>query len=126
MSETPERVELFRHEEQFGIGKHVATIGRVHAEKRIETDYVAEDVPRNVERADVERVPAKDGDSGRIERLPDGSVSIPLLEEELVVTKRTVVRERIVIRKEVVTERERVEAELRREEVEFERDDRPP
>ena len=49
--------------------------------------------------------------------LPDGSVSIPVLEEEIVVTKRTVVRERIVVRKEVATEVQRVEAELRREHV---------
>lgn len=65
----------------------------------------------------VERVPAGEGDSGEIETLPDGSVSIPVLEEQLVVTKRTVVRERIVVRKEVATETERVEAELRREHV---------
>ncbi len=55
--------------------------------------------------------------------LPDGSVSIPILEEELVVTKRTVVRERILIRKRTVTEHQRVEAELRRERVELDSED---
>jgi stress response protein YsnF len=71
--------------------------------------------------------PAVDGsvvtdgfDSGEIETLPDGSISIPVLEEELVVTKRVIVRERIIVRRNVVTERRRIDAELRRERVEFE------
>jgi hypothetical protein len=68
--------------------------------------------------------PAGEGDSGEIETLPDGSVSIPVLEEELVVTKRVVVRERIVVHKDVATRVERVEDELRRERVELE-DDEP-
>jgi uncharacterized protein (TIGR02271 family) len=72
-----------------------------------------------------ERVPVAPDDSGKIETLPDGSISIPLFEEELVVTRRTVLRERVIIRKEEVTEWERVEAELRRETVRFETDDVP-
>ena len=120
MSESRERVELTRHEQELAVGTEVATLGRVRVQKRVEAEQVAEDVPRTVEHAEVERVPAAEGDSGEIETLPDGSVSIPVLEEELVVTKRTVVRERIVIRKELVTEHERVEAEVRRERVELE------
>jgi uncharacterized protein (TIGR02271 family) len=64
-----------------------------------------------------------DDDSGEIEVLPDGSVSIPLFEEELVVTRRQVLRERVVIRKELVTDWETVDVELRREHVAFETDD---
>jgi uncharacterized protein (TIGR02271 family) len=45
-------------------------------------------------------------------------VSIPVFEEELVITKRRVLRERIIVRKRVVTEQETVEADLRRERVE--------
>jgi uncharacterized protein (TIGR02271 family) len=79
-------------------------------------------VARDVEEADVERMPAAEGDSGEVETLPDGSVSIPVLEEELEVRKRVVVRERIVIRKRTVTEEKHVRAELRRERVEVEGD----
>lgn len=122
MSESPERVELIRHEEELDVGTDVVTVGHVRATKRVESAEVAEDVPRRVEHAEVERVPAGEADSGQIETLPDGSVSIPVLEEELVVTKRTVVRERIVIHKELVTEHERVQAELLREEVELEQE----
>jgi uncharacterized protein (TIGR02271 family) len=70
----------------------------------------------------VERRPAGEEDSGEIETLPDGSVSIPVLEEELVVTKRVVVRERIIVHKDVATRIEHVETELRQERVELEQD----
>ena len=50
-------------------------------------------------------------------------MSIPLFEEELVVRRETVLRERVIIRKENVTEHQHVQAELRRERVEVERDD---
>jgi uncharacterized protein (TIGR02271 family) len=62
-------------------------------------------------------------DSGRIEILPDGSVSIPLLEEQLVVERRMIVRERVVIRKRTVVETARVETELRRERLASELED---
>jgi uncharacterized protein (TIGR02271 family) len=106
-----------RHEEELEVGRQLAPLGNVHVEKRVEAERVAQEVPRERERASVERLDAAEGDSGEIETLPDGSVSIPVLEEEIVVTKRVVVRERIVVRKEVTTETEHVEAELRREHV---------
>jgi uncharacterized protein (TIGR02271 family) len=114
--------ELIRHEEELRVGTTIEPVGEIHAHKRIEVEKVGRDFPRTVEQARFERVEAGEGDNGQIETLPDGSVSIPLLEEELVVTKRVVVRERIVIRKESVVEHERVEAELRRERIEIEDD----
>ena len=69
-----------------------------------------------------ERRPADEYDSGEVETLPDGSVSIPVFEERLVVHKRKVVRERIVVRKKVVTEETQVGEELRRQELEIEAD----
>jgi uncharacterized protein (TIGR02271 family) len=87
----------------------------------IERRNVRQDVERAIDEAEVERVPASEDDSGEIERLPDGSVSIPLFEEELVVTKRLVVRERIVVRKREVVQKERVEATLGSEQVEIEK-----
>jgi uncharacterized protein (TIGR02271 family) len=109
--------ETTRREEELEVGKRLAPLGNVHVEKRVEAERVEQEVPRRVEQPAIERLAAAEGDSGEIETLPDGSVSIPVLEEELVVTKRTVVRERIVVRREVTTAVERVEAELRREHV---------
>ena len=108
---------LVRSEEELRVGKVVQETGRVRARKVVDT--VAEErlVPRGTEYADVERVAPAKGDSGQIETLPDGSVSIPVFEEQLVIEKRLVVRERIIIRKHTVTEDHVVEADLRRERV---------
>lgn len=123
MSTRPRRpAETTRLEEELEVGKRLAPVGNVHVEKRVESNRLVEDVPREVERASIDRVSPGVGDSGEIETLPDGSVSIPVLEEELVVTKRVVVRERIIVRKESATVTERVEAELKRERVDVDID----
>ncbi len=114
------RDSLVRYEEELDVGTQAVEAGTVRARKTVETDDVDEVVGREIEHADVERVAAAEGDSGEVKTLPDGSVSIPVLEEELVITKRLVVRERILIRKRTVTEEQRVRAELRRERVEIE------
>ena len=118
--EREHEVELVRHEEELVVGKTEEVYGSVRARKVVETERVESVVPVSVERAAIERVPAAEGDSGEIERLADGAVSIPILEEELVVTTRTVVRERVVIRKETVEEERVVEADLRRERIDLE------
>ena len=120
--ENPEARSLMRHEEELALETRRKDVGAVRARKRVETERVDKLVPRDIEHADVERTPPYEEDSGEIETLPDGSVSVPLLEEELVVTKRIVVRERILIRKRTVTEEERIEAELRKERVEVDAD----
>jgi uncharacterized protein (TIGR02271 family) len=112
--------DVVRHEQELEVDVVEEPIGRVRARKRIDSRDVSEDVEREVEDADVSREPAGEADSGEIETLPDGSVSIPLFEEELVVTKRLVVRERLVIRKRRRVETERVEATLRSERIEVE------
>ena len=112
--------EIVRHEEELVVGKTTETYGSVVARKTVETERVRDVVPVSVEVADIERVPAADDDSGEIETLPDGSISIPMIEEELVVTTRKVVRERVVVRKQVVEEARVVEADLRRERIDLE------
>jgi uncharacterized protein (TIGR02271 family) len=123
MSDSPERNELIVHEEVLELGTAVRESGLITARKRVESQEVTETVPRAIEQGQVHREPAGEGDSGEIETLPDGSISIPVLEEELVVTKRVVVRERIVISKQIEIEETPVRAELRRERVEIEETD---
>lgn len=94
--------------------------GTVRVQKYLDTETVEQVVPRRIERADVgEHVPAGDGDSGEIEVLEDGSVSIPIFEEELVVTKRLVVRERLIVRKVTEIDEHRLHTDLRKERVEI-------
>jgi stress response protein YsnF len=117
---------LTRHEQELHVGTSSETVGSVVVHKTVESEPVSDLVDRDVEEADAIRVPPDDQDSGEIVTLPDGSVSVPVFEEELVVTKRLVVRERIVIQKRRVTEVERVEGDLLRERIEVEGDTEPP
>jgi len=123
MSKRESDASVVRRDEELRVDTAPVEVGTVRARKKIETEVHGEDVSRGVEHAEVERTGPLEGDSGEIETLPDGSVSIPLFEEEIVVTKRLVVRERVVIRKHTITEHQRVEAELRKERVEVEIDE---
>jgi stress response protein YsnF len=90
----------------------------------VQAGRVSDVIGREAESAEAVRTAPLEHDSGEIVTLPDGSVSVPVFEEELVITKRLVVRERIVIQKERVTENARVEAELRHKHVDVEADPR--
>ena len=118
----PDDENLVLHDEEARVGKRWQGVGYAGVRREVETETVRERYPRGIEQLAHERVPAPQGDSGKIETLPDGSISIPIYEERLVVTRQTVLRERVIIRKELVTEWETVEAELRRERVTFDGD----
>jgi len=53
----------------------------------------------------------------------EGALHVPIVEEEIVVQTRTVIREVLVIRKQVVEETTQARADLRKERVEVERTD---
>ncbi len=110
---------LLLSEEQLRVGTEVEESGRVRAVKHVDTESVSERVQRGVEQAEVERADAREGDSGEVETLPDGSLSIPVFEERIFVEKRRVVRERVIVRKHTVYEEQEVTAQVRRERLEF-------
>ena len=97
--------------------------GRLRTSKRVETRQVEHTVDRQVEQASMDREAPLEGDSGEIETLEDGSISIPVFEEQLVIEKRLVVRERVIIRKHTITQQQHVQADLRREHLDVEADD---
>jgi uncharacterized protein (TIGR02271 family) len=116
--------EVVLHEEQIaGVDRRWHGVGYVRARKRVETVRARQDVDRQREQVELERLPAQKDDSGKVETLPDGSISIPVFEEELVVTKRTVLRERVVVRKHVITEHKQVRERLQKERVTFDADE---
>ena len=94
-------------------------LGFLRAQKHTETTTVREVVPLGSEDLDGERVPVEDGDAGRIETLADGTISIPIYAEELVLTKRVVLKERLLLRKVVRVEEQVVEDVLRFERLEL-------
>jgi stress response protein YsnF len=114
--------EVVRHEEEVEVGRIEREVGRVRLRKVVEERPFEDIVPRGIEHADVERVAADEHDDGDVRQLPDGSVSIPVFEEQLVVEKRLVVRERVLVRKRVESTPEHIGADLRREVVEVEVD----
>jgi uncharacterized protein (TIGR02271 family) len=113
---------VIRREEELIVDTSAREAGRVGVRKVVEHEPVTEVVDVGTEYADTERHPAGEADSGEIEVLPDGSISIPVFQEELVIEKRLVVRERVIVRKHTVTEERLVEADLRRERVEIDAD----
>jgi uncharacterized protein (TIGR02271 family) len=123
--ESQEDPTLVLHEERARVDKRWEGVGYAGVRRQVDAERVREQHPRGREQITQERVPVDESDSGKIETLADGSISIPLFDEELVVTHKTVLRERVIIRKEVITDWETVEAELRRERVTFDTDDVP-
>lgn len=109
-------------EERARVGTVTEESGRVRARKSVEHERVEQVVARGVEHADLERLSVAAEDSGEVETLPDGSVSIPVFEEQLVVTKRLVVRERVILRKHTVYEDHVVQTELRKERLDIDAD----
>lgn len=115
---------LTRHEEELKIGTQSVEAGTIRAEKRATTEQVSVPTTRQIEHFDnVDRVAPDEQDSGQIETLEDGSISIPILEEHLVISKRLVVRERVILRKHTTTEHQIVEADLQVEHVTIEGED---
>lgn len=113
-------VDLILSEERLTTGTETVETGSVRARKEVDVEHVEQTVPRGVEHADMERAAVAEGDSGLVETLQDGSLSIPVFEEQIVVEKRMVVRERVIIRKHTVYEEHLVQADLRRERLEVE------
>ncbi|WP_322921019.1 YsnF/AvaK domain-containing protein [Nocardioides renjunii] len=120
----PGSAETVLHEERAVTGTETVDAGSVRVRKHVETHPVEYSVPRDVEHVDTsERISVAEGDSGEVEVLEDGSVSIPVFEEVLVVTKRLVVRERVIVRKHTVVDEYQLQTELRREHISVDADD---
>lgn len=122
MSSHDDVTEVIRREEDLSVATETRDAGRVGVRKVVDHERAKTVVPVGTEHADLERRPPTETDSGEVEVLPDGSLSIPVFQEELVIEKRLVVRERVIVRKHTVTEDRLVEADLRRERVEVDAD----
>jgi uncharacterized protein (TIGR02271 family) len=114
--------QVVRQEDELVVGTEAHEAGRVGLRKVVDYEPASTVVDVGTEHAELERHRAVQGDSGEVEVLPDGSISIPVFQEELVIEKRLVVRERVIVRKNTVTEERLIEADLRRERVEVEAD----
>ncbi|HEX8209666.1 MAG TPA: PRC and DUF2382 domain-containing protein [Longimicrobium sp.] len=110
-----ERVVL--SEEELVVGKREVPVGEVVVQKHIEEQVIRQTIPVTREKVEVERRPLPPG-AGLEPRTEGDIMYIPLVEEELVVTKRLVAREELVIRKTRVIEEQVIEETVRRERAE--------
>jgi len=114
--EAEERMTLAK--EELDLRKERMAAGAVDVHKTVETEHVSESVPLMREEVSVERRPITDPTVGTEARFEGDEIRIPVVEEEVVVEKRPVVREELVVRKSQVQENQVVEADLRREHAE--------
>jgi uncharacterized protein (TIGR02271 family) len=117
-----DELRVQRSEEELLAGTRERVAGSVRIRKRVRTERESLEVPIRREEVSVERVPA----SGEASEAQIGAeeVSVPVVEDEVVVQKKPVAKEEIRVRKDVVHERQIVEEDVRREEVEIEDDTR--
>ena len=114
-----EELRVQRSEEELGTGVRTREAGSMNVRKSVYTEREQVRVPRRREEVDVERVPVK----GEAKEAPGAEIGegeeivVQVFEEEVVVSKRVVLKEEIRLRKRVVEEVEVVEADLRKEEV---------
>lgn len=115
---------IVRSEEELAIGKRQVQAGEVGVHKTVETEHVRQSVPVTREEVTIERRPLEAGSRMTEATITDDEIRVPVMEEEVVVDKRTVAKEEIVIRKHAVQDEKIVEADLRRERVDVD-DDSP-
>jgi len=120
-----DEVRVRRSEEEILVGRREREAGAMRVRKRVRTERERLEVPKTHTEVTVERVPVKEAASSEEEiaatpQIGEEEIVVPVVEEEIVVEKRPVVKEEIRIRKQVVEDVEVVEEDVRKEEVEIE------
>ena len=116
-----EDLRVQRSEEELHAGVREREAGSVSARKSVHTEREVVRVPKWREEVDIERVPvedeAREASTATEADIGEDEVVVQVFEEEVVVSKKIVLKEEIRIRKRVVQDEETVEVDLRKEEV---------
>lgn len=107
-------------EEQLRVGKRPVEAGRARLRKVVRTERVQEPVELRREQVTIERVPASGQEVPR-DAFQEQEIEVPLTREEPVVEKEAHVTGQVRVDKTVETEQRTVGGEVRREEVEIDR-----
>ena len=118
ITEQDNELRVQRTEEELAAGTREREAGELRVKKNVRTDRESVEVPTRHEEVSVERVPLS-GEASEAE-IGDDEVAMPVTEEEVVVSKRPVVKEEVRIRKDVVEDTQIVEEDVRREEIDIE------
>jgi uncharacterized protein (TIGR02271 family) len=113
-----DELRVQRSEEELRVGTREREAGKVGVRKQVRTEREQVRVPTRHEEVSVERVPVNEEGTGA--EIGEDEVSVPVVEEEVVVDKRPVVKEEIRVRKDVVQDEQVVEEDVRKEEVDIE------
>jgi uncharacterized protein (TIGR02271 family) len=113
-----DELRVQRSEEELRVGTREHEAGRMNIRKRVRTDREQVRVPKRREEVSVDRVPVNDREASEAEIGEDEFV-VPVVEEEVVVDKRPVVKEEVRVRKDVVEDEQVVEEDIRKEEVDI-------
>jgi uncharacterized protein (TIGR02271 family) len=118
MTEHDNELRVQRTEEELAAGTREREAGELRVRKNVRTERESVEVPTRHEEVSVERVPLS-GEASEAQ-IGEGEVNVPVTEEEVVVSKRPVVKEEVRIRKDVVEDTQIVEEDVRREEIDVE------
>ena len=118
ITEHDNELRVQRTEEELAAGTREREAGEVRVRKNVRTDRESVEVPTRHEEVSVERVPLS-GEASEAQ-IGDDEINVPVTEEEVVVSKRPVVKEEVRIRKDVVEDTEVVEKDVRREAIDVE------
>ena len=114
-----DEIRVQRSEEELRVGTTKREAGALRVRKRVRTERERLEVPVRREEVHVERVPVS-GEAAAGAEIGEDEIVVPITEEEVVVSKRPVVKEEIRIRKDVVEDTEVVEEDVRREVIDVE------
>jgi uncharacterized protein (TIGR02271 family) len=105
--EDEDELRVQRTEEELRVGTREQEAGRMNVRKRVRTNREQVRVPTRREEVNVERVPVNEERTGA--EIGEDEVTMPVVEEEAVVGKQSVVKEEVRVRKDVVQDEEVVE-----------------
>ena len=118
-----EDLRVQRSEEELRASVRRREAGQVNVKKSVRTEREVVRVPKRREEVVIERVPvegeARESSGATEANIGEDEVVVQVFEEEVVVTKRVVLKEEIRLRKRIVQDEETVEVDLRKEEVEI-------
>ena len=118
-----EDLRVQRSEEEASAGVREREAGSVKARKSVRTEREVVRVPKRREEVDIERIPvegeAREASGATEADIGEDEVVVQVFEEEVVITKRVVLKEEIRLRKRVAWDEETVEVDLRKEEVDI-------
>ena len=118
-----DEASVVRHEERLNVGTQEREAGHARLRKYVVTDHETVDVPVEREEVTVERTPLNGTEAhAGTGRIGEEEVEVTLHEERPVVEKETVAVEEVGLNKQTVRETQRVEADVRKEQVDVETD----